>query len=381
MGALKSQCQFIMDFSSQWSTELCEANTPSLDYIPKKHFMRVYREYVVPLPMNDSNRPSSEVSLPHKRLEVLLICVLFGVVMKVKVLFLCNDFGQTTDKNGQSMWSFIGSMIKDGKIAPLDMSWHKVPNDVKEKLWSLDQNFWLKYVPGISFRTDNELFKAAMQGFTTKIVNLMKSESLYESQGGPIILSQIENGYGPLSLKLGNPGYKYMTWAANMAVGMDTGVPWAMCKEDDAPDPVINTCNGFYCDNFSPNRNYKPTMWSEAWTDCRFTKFGGPTTQRPVQDLAFAVANFIQKYHGGTDFGRSAGGPFITTSYDYDASLDEYGLIRQPKYGHLKGLHEVVKKCEKALVSPDPIVTSLGPLQQADVYDAGSTLCSLSFKL
>ncbi|KAL6577143.1 hypothetical protein OROMI_011419 [Orobanche minor] len=61
--------------------------------------------------------------------------------MKVKVLFLCNEFGQTTDKNGQSMSSFIGSMIKDGKITPLDYeSWHKVPNDVKEKLWSLDQN-------------------------------------------------------------------------------------------------------------------------------------------------------------------------------------------------------------------------------------------------
>ncbi|KAL6584971.1 Beta-galactosidase 3 [Orobanche minor] len=237
---------------------------------------------------------------------------------------------------------------------------------------------WLKYVPGISFRTDNEPFKAAIQGFTTKIVNLMKSESLYESQCGPIILPRLENDYGPLSLKIGNPGYPYMTWAANMAVGMDTGV--AICKEDNAPDPVINTCNGFCCDNFAPNRNYKPTMWTEAWNGW-FIEFGGPTTQRLIQDLAYVVANFIQKggsffnyyvYHGGTNFGRSADGPFITTSYDYDAPLDEYGLIRQPKYGHLKGLHKVVKKCEKALVSTDPIVTSLGPLQQAHVYDAGS---------
>lgn len=30
-----------------------------------------------------------------------------------------------------------------------------------------------------------------MQGFTEKIVNLMKSENLFESQGGPIILSQV----------------------------------------------------------------------------------------------------------------------------------------------------------------------------------------------
>lgn len=33
----------------------------------------------------------------------------------------------------------------------------------------------------------------------------------------------------------------------------------------------------------------------------------------------------LKQYHGGTNFGRTAGGPFITTSYDYDAPLDEYG--------------------------------------------------------
>lgn len=31
----------------------------------------------------------------------------------------------------------------------------------------------------------------AMQGFTEKIVGMMKKENLFESQGGPIILSQV----------------------------------------------------------------------------------------------------------------------------------------------------------------------------------------------
>lgn len=31
-----------------------------------------------------------------------------------------------------------------------------------------------------------------------------------------------------------------MTWAAEMAVGLGTGVPWVMCKEEDAPDPVVS---------------------------------------------------------------------------------------------------------------------------------------------
>ncbi|MCL7023513.1 hypothetical protein MKW94_005238, partial [Papaver nudicaule] len=69
-------------------------------------------------------------------------------------------------------------------------------------------------------------------------------------------------------------------------------------------------------------------------------------------------------YHGGTNFGRTAGGPFVTTSYDYDAPLDEYGLIRQPKYGHLKELHMAIKLSERAIVSTDPVITSLGNYQQ-----------------
>ena len=95
----------------------------------------------------------------------------------------------------------------------------------------------------------------------------------------------------------------------------------------------------------------------------RFTKFGGPVPYRPAEDMAFSVARFIQKggsfinyymvklkllssvlaiqvlihlfiaqFHGGTNFGRTAGGPFIATSYDYDAPLDEYGkLLLNPK--------------------------------------------------
>ncbi|KAJ0752225.1 putative beta-galactosidase [Helianthus annuus] len=34
-----------------------------------------------------------------------------------------------------------------------------------------------------------------MQNFTTKIVDMMMAENLFASQGGPIILSQIENEY------------------------------------------------------------------------------------------------------------------------------------------------------------------------------------------
>ncbi|XP_008805774.2 beta-galactosidase-like isoform X3 [Phoenix dactylifera] len=243
---------------------------------------------------------------------------------------------------------------------------------------------WLKYVPGISFRTDNGPFKAAMEKFTGKIVSMMKAEGLFEWQGGPIILSQIENEFGPMEYNGGAPAKVYANWAAQMAVGLKTGVPWVMCKQEDAPDPVINTCNGFYCDDFSPNKPYKPMIWTEAWTGW-FTAFGGPVPHRPVEDLAFAVARFIQKggsfinyymYHGGTNFGRTAGGPFIATSYEYDAPIDEYGLLREPKWGHLRDMHKAIKMCESALVSGDPTATSLGSYQEAHVFRSKSGVCA-----
>lgn len=37
----------------------------------------------------------------------------------------------------------------------------------------------------------------------------------------------------------GAPAMAYANWAAKMAVGLKTGVPWVMCKQDDAPDPVV----------------------------------------------------------------------------------------------------------------------------------------------
>ncbi|KAJ0238888.1 Beta-galactosidase 8 [Hirschfeldia incana] len=240
---------------------------------------------------------------------------------------------------------------------------------------------WLHFVPGIKFRTDNEPFKAEMQRFTAKIVDLMKQEKLYASQGGPIILSQIENEYGNIDKSYGAAGKSYMKWSASMALSLDTGVPWNMCQQGDAPDPIINTCNGFYCDQFTPNSNNKPKMWTENWSGW-FQGFGDPSPYRPVEDLAFAVARFFQRggtfqnyymYHGGTNFERTSGGPLISTSYDYDAPIDEYD---KPKWGHLRDLHKAIKLCEDALIATDPKITSLGSNLEAAVYKTSSGSCA-----
>ncbi|XP_051221950.1 beta-galactosidase 7-like [Lolium perenne] len=195
--------------------------------------------------------------------------------------------------------------------------------------------FWLHSVPNITFRSDNEPFKVHMQNFVAKIVKMMKDEKLYYPQGGPIIISQIENEYKLVEAAFHSRGPPYVQWAAAMAVNLQTGVPWMMCKQDDAPDPIINTCNGLICGEtfLGPNSPKKPALWTENWTS-RYPLYGHDPRFRSAADLAFAVALFIARkkgsfvnyymYHGGTNFGRFASS-YVTTSYYDGAPLDEYG--------------------------------------------------------
>ncbi|XAR48610.1 Beta-galactosidase [Bertholletia excelsa] len=67
---------------------------------------------------------------------------------------------------------------------------------------------------------------------------------------------------------------------------------------------LINACNGFYYDAVTPNKPYKPTMWTEAWNGW-FAEFDGPIYQRPVQDLAYcALIYFIpsHRFHSPLSF-------------------------------------------------------------------------------
>jgi hypothetical protein len=87
----------------------------------------------------------------------------------------------------------------------------------------------------------------------------------------------------------------YIHWCADMANKQNVGVPWIMCQQDDdvPPNvvinfppsvitlvflsfgffhiyiyiyPQINTCNGFYCHDWFPNRTGIQKIWTENWT-------------------------------------------------------------------------------------------------------------------
>ncbi|KAF1002746.1 hypothetical protein AG4045_030528 [Apium graveolens] len=146
-----------------------------------------------------------------------------------------------------------------------------------------------------------------MQNFTAKIVNMMKSEGLYASQGGPIILSQ--------SLQLTD----------------------ADIQDFSLSDLQINACNGLRCgETFAgPNSPNKPSLWTENWTS-NLQTYGDNPVIRSAEDIAYHAALFIltkngsfinyYMYHGGTNFGRTAAAYMITSYYD-QAPLDEYAFL------------------------------------------------------
>ncbi|CAL5413857.1 unnamed protein product [Camellia sinensis] len=259
---------------------------------------------------------------------------------------------------------------------------------------------WLHDMPGIVFRTDNAPFKDEMQQFVRKIVDLMREEMLFSWQGGPIIISY------------GQKGKAYVKWAPKMATGLGAGVPWVMCKQVDAPGDVILAMNTIVMVTSQiPTRN---RQFGRRIGMDEYTEWGGTWPHRPAEDLAFAVARFFERggsfqnyymaesqnsrvkdtkaqfkhnlqkdlsfegFVGGTNFGRTAGGPNYITSYDYDAPIDEYGLLRQPRWGHLKDLHDATKLCEPALVAVNsPQYMKLGPKQERNKSTCSAFLANI----
>jgi Glycosyl hydrolases family 35 len=54
-----------------------------------------------------------------------------------------------------------------------------------------------------------------------------------------LTLRQIENEYGNIDSAYGAAAQRYIHWSASMALSLDTGVPWVMCQQSDAPDPIV----------------------------------------------------------------------------------------------------------------------------------------------
>lgn len=60
-----------------------------------------------------------------------------------------------------------------------------------------------------------------------------------------ICFIQIENEYGLFFMdQYGDAGVEYIKWCARMANSLNIGVPWLMCEQPAAPEPMV--CKVFF---------------------------------------------------------------------------------------------------------------------------------------
>ncbi len=208
---------------------------------------------------------------------------------------------------------------------------------------------WLRDEPGITIRTFNEPYLRRVEKYFEHLAAEVRPH--LATRGGPVILVQVENEYGNVAKRYGADGQRYLAWMAELARRVGFDVPIIMC-EGGSPD-AVETVNGFSnpatrIEEFRRQHPDRPLLWTELWP-AWYDTWGYQRHRRDARNIAFHVLDFVRHggsgwnyymWHGGTNFGRNA--MYLqTTSYDFDAPLDEFGRPSS-KGAYLKNLHRVL---------------------------------------
>jgi beta-galactosidase len=232
---------------------------------------------------------------------------------------------------------------------------------------------YLLRFPDLKVRCMNPQYMQAAERYIQRLAAVVRP--LLVTNGGPILLLQVENEYGSFGndraymarlkdvwVKAGidvpfftaDGPTPYMLEAGHVegaAVGLDSGSEekhWDLARSIVPGVPVFSseTYPGWL------------THWGEAWAR--------PKTDELLTEVTFLLANKksfnFYVAHGGTNFGFTAGAnaggrgyePDVT-SYDYDAPINEQGRPT-PKYQALRALIGSYLPAGQALPPiPDPI--------------------------
>lgn len=208
---------------------------------------------------------------------------------------------------------------------------------------------WLLKNPNIRLRTTDTSFMEKVDKYFS--VLLPKLLSLQISQGGPVIMMQIENEYGSYGME---KAYLRQTKDLMRKYGIEVPLftsdgAWLAALEAGSliEDDVFVTGNfgshskenALTLSQFMRNHGKNwPIMCMEYW-DGWFNRWGEPIIKREAEELAEEVKEMLKlgslnlyMFHGGTNFGfyngcsaRDSGNLPQITSYDYDALLTEAG--------------------------------------------------------
>lgn len=242
---------------------------------------------------------------------------------------------------------------------------------------------WLLADPSVVLRSNDPAFMQPVERWLTRLGKELAP--LQATHGGPIIAVQVENEYGSFG-----SDHQYMQHIHDLI--QSAGFGDSLLYTADGPEQLPNgTLPGVPAAvNFGPGetkdafaalatiRPGQPLMAGEYWAGW-FDHWGGKhavtDTARQVSDLQWMLAQGysvnLYMFHGGTTFGFLNGANFDkayepqTTSYDYDAALDESGRPTQ-KYFEFR---RVIAAANPSIKLPD--VPTIAPTIAIDPFLLG----------
>jgi len=205
---------------------------------------------------------------------------------------------------------------------------------------------WLNWIPGMSLRNSNPVWLFEMEKFVTKIVHI--TDKYLASNGGPIILAQIENEFG------WSKHLDYINWCGDLVDKLNLKIPWMMCNGLSANN-TINTCNENDCQEYATHHVERypgqPMSWTEneGWFQ-QWSESHSPESYRTPEDVAYTVLAWFARggshhnyymWYGGNHMGRWAGSS-ITNQYADGVNMHSDLLPNEPKRTHLMRVHKLI---------------------------------------
>jgi beta-galactosidase len=236
---------------------------------------------------------------------------------------------------------------------------------------------YLLAIPDIKVRCMDPRYTEAVERYIKTLALQVKEFQV--TQGGPIVMVQVENEYG----SYGNDR-TYMKWVQEVWKKNGIEVPFYtadgatpfMLEAGSLPDAAIGLDPGANESNFAEATKANPNVpsfcselypgWLTHWGE----KWQRPDTAALLKDVKWLMDNKksfnFYVIHGGTNFGYWAGANAFNptqyqpdvTSYDYDAPINEMGQAT-PKYMALRKLltkYQPVKQKLPAIPAALPVI-------------------------
>lgn len=262
---------------------------------------------------------------------------------------------------------------------------------------------WLLKDSNMRVRSNYEGFLNAVDSYFEELFKYIVP--LQITNGGPIIMMQVENEYG----SFGN-NKEYLRNIKNLMVkhgltvplftsdggSIDFLEPGTLIEDGILPTANFGSRSSEQLNNvsaFMKDNNFQgPLMCMEFWLGW-FNNWGGEFKRRDAEDAAKELDDILKvghvntyMFHGGTNFGFFNGCSYHngmdpqTTTYDYDALLTEWGDIT-PKYEAFKKVISKYTDIPEVKFSTNIKKINYGEITLTNKVSLFNTLNTLSTKV